>query len=108
MISFEYGFDLLVVFLFVLVEVVFKVCCCGYEVEIGCGNMIVLCDMENFYEKYCFWNRILNFGFDIVVWGKGVFNLSDLIWGIYFNLEIKIFIKSYLFYMKWSIVDIWF
>lgn len=107
MTSSEYGSDLLVAFLSVLVEVASKARRCGYEAETGRGNMIASCDMENFYEKHCPRNRILNFGPDTVARGKGVFNLSDLMWGTYSNLETKISTKSYPFHTKRSIADIW-
>ena len=80
----------MVAFLSVLVEVASKARHCGYEAETGRGNMIASCDMENFYEKHCPRNRILNFDPDIVARGKGVFNLSDLMWGTYSNLETNL------------------
>ena len=97
----------MVAFLSVLVEVASKARHCGYEAETGRGNMIASCDMENFYEKHCPRNRILNFDPDTVARGKGVFNLSDLMWGTYSNLETNLRFSPKANRFTRSVADVW-
>lgn len=82
----------MVAFLSVLVEVASKARRCRYEAETGRGNMIVSCDMENFYEKHCPRNRILNFDPDTVARGKPErLNVGNI---FYIGDKLKIFTKS--------------